>query len=283
MSSTPTASGVRSDATTTIEGVSERVDRLDDPRLDVFRHVGDPAWLLAHGLLVAEGRLVVERLLLQPRYRVVSLLVTPTAYDALQPRLPAGVEALIAAPAVVAQVTGFNFHRGCLALAERPPRASVESIAAARALVALEGVGNPDNIGGIFRSAAALAAQGVALDPACGDPFYRKAIRTSMGATLRLPFATLAPWPAALLELKQAGFTIAALTPSGTTVVDALPEIARGSSRIALLAGAEGPGLTAGALAHADVTVRIPVDPASDSLNVVVAVSIALQRLGRWG
>ena len=224
MSSTPTASGAPSDATTTtIERVSERVDRLDDPRLDAYRHVGDPAWLLAHGLLVAEGRLVVERLLRQPRYRVVSVLVTPTAYEALQPHLPAGVQALIAAPAIVAQVTGFNFHRGCLALAERPPRAGVAAITAARTLVVLEGVGNPDNIGGIFRSAAALSAQGIALDPACGDPFYRKAIRTSMGATLSLPFATLEPWPAALRELKQAGFTIAALTPSGTAMVDALP------------------------------------------------------------
>ena len=176
-------------------------------------------------------------------------------------------------------MTGFNFHRGCLALAERPRRAGVAAITTARTLVVLEGVGNPDNIGGIFRSAAALAAQGIALDPACGDPFYRKAIRTSMGATLGLPFATLEPWPAALRELKQAGFTIAALTPSGTTVVDALPDVARGSTRVALLAGAEGPGLTADALAHADVTVRIPIDPASDSLNVVVAVSIALQRL----
>jgi tRNA G18 (ribose-2'-O)-methylase SpoU len=280
MSSRPTASGAPSDATTTtIERVSERVDRLDDPRLDAYRHVGDPAWLVAHDLLVAEGRLVVERLLQQPRYRVVSVLVTPTAYEALRPDLPAGVGTLIAAPTLVAQVTGFNFHRGCLALAQRPPRAGVAAIAAARTLVVLEGVGNPDNIGGIFRSAAALAAQGVALDPACGDPFYRKAIRTSMGATLRLPFATLEPWPAALRELQQAGFTIAALTPAGTTMVDALPDVARSSLRLALLAGAEGPGLTPGALAHADITVRIPVDPASDSLNVVVALSIALQRL----
>ena len=228
---------------------------------------------------MAEGRLVVERLLRQPRYRVVSVLVTPTAFEALQPQLPAGVQAIIAVPAIVAQVTGFNFHRGCLALAERPPRAGVAAITAARTLVVLEGVGNPDNIGGIFRSAAALSAQGIALDPACGDPFYRKAIRTSMGATLSLPFATLEPWPAALRELKQAGFTIAALTPSGTAMVDALRDVASDSTRVALLAGAEGPGLTADALAHADLTVRIPIDPASDSLNVVVAVSIALQRL----
>ncbi len=280
MSSTPTASAAPSDATTTtIERVSDCVDRLDDPRLDAYRHVGDPAWLLAHGLLVAEGRLVVERLLRQPRYRVVSVLVTPTAYEALQPHLRDGVQALIATPAIVAQVTGFNFHRGCLALAERPPRAGVAAITAARTLVVLEGVGNPDNIGGIFRSAAALSAHGIGLDPACGDPFYRKAIRTSMGATLSLPFATLEPWPAALRELKQAGFTIAALTPSGTAMVGALPDVSRGSTRVALLAGAEGPGLTAAALSHADVTVRIPIDPASDSLNVVVAVSIALQRL----
>jgi tRNA G18 (ribose-2'-O)-methylase SpoU len=258
--------------------VRQEIVRLDDPRVEAFRHVAEPAWLAARGLFVAEGRLVVERLLRLPGYEIVSVLLTPTAHAALAPSLPPSAPVLVAPPAVVEQVTGFNFHRGCLALAKRPARRGIDAIAAARSLVVLEGVGNPDNVGGIFRSAAAFGVEAVGLDPACADPFYRKAIRTSMGATLRVPSAVLAPWPDALGGLKDAGFTIAALSPAGGMSVEALADLAGGGRRLALLAGAEGPGLTSAALNFADRTVRIPIDPASDSLNVVVAVSIALHR-----
>lgn len=277
MYSTATASAAPSAATTT-DRVSQEIVRLDDPRVEAYRHVADPAWLAAHDLFVAEGRLVVERLLRLPGYEIASVLLTPTAHAALAPSLPPSTPVLIAPPSLVEQVTGFNFHRGCLALARRPARRGSDAIAAARSLVLLEGVGNPDNVGGIFRSAAAFGVGAVGLDPACGDPFYRKAIRTSMGATLRVPSAVLTPWPDALGSLKDAGFTIAALSPSGETPIDALAGLASSGRRLALLAGAEGPGLSSAALNFADRTVRIPIDPASDSLNVVVAVSIALHR-----
>src|SRR5262249_50008502 len=116
-------------------------------------------------------------------------------------------------PALV-QLTGYNIHRGCVALVERPPAASVGSLlATVRSIVALEAVANADNIGGVFRNAAAFGAEGVILSPTCCDPFYRKAIRTAMGAVLRVPFARADEWPAALRNVRAAGFTIVALTP----------------------------------------------------------------------
>jgi len=152
-------------------------------------------------------------------------------------------------------------------------------VAAARRLVVLEGVGNPDNVGGIFRSAIALGVGGILLDPTSGDPWYRKALRTSMGAILRLPFARVDPWPAELGRLRPLGFRVVALSPSGSVTIDECAAGLDGTSRIAFMAGAEGPGLSDAAMAQADITVRIPVDPLTDSLNVVVAVAIALARI----
>jgi tRNA G18 (ribose-2'-O)-methylase SpoU len=260
----------------------------EDPRLQPYRHVGEPAWLALHGLFVAEGRLVVDRLIERSGehggFVVESVLVTPTALRALEPRLDPAWTVLVAEPAVVDGITGFKFHRGCLALVRRPsPPLPLTAFARARRLVLLEGVGNPDNIGGIFRSAAALGAEGVLLDPTCADPFYRKAVRTSMGAVLWLPSSQLDPWLAGLAALRDRGLTIAALSPTGDSTVDEFAATLSPDARLALLAGSEGSGLTAGAVAAADVTVRIPVDPRSDSLNVAVAVSIALYRLALHG
>jgi tRNA G18 (ribose-2'-O)-methylase SpoU len=148
----------------------------------------------------------------------------------------------------------------------------------ARLLLAVEGVGNPDNVGGLFRVAAAFGVDGVLLDPSTGDPFYRKAVRTSMGAVLQVPFERLAPWPAALQTFREGRFTIVALTPrSGAQSLRALATNA--SSRIILMVGAEGLGLTDAALARADTLARIPITAAVDSLNVVVAAGVALAYL----
>jgi tRNA G18 (ribose-2'-O)-methylase SpoU len=255
------------------------IDREDDARLARYRHVGDPNWLASEGLFVAEGRLVVERVLSHGDYTIESILLTPPAFRALEPRLAAGVTVHLASQPVLNGVTGFNFHRGCLALVRRPAETvTLERFAAARRLIVLEGVGNPDNIGGVFRSAAALGGDGILLDPSSGDPWYRKAVRTSMGAVLRVPFARAQPWPDALSVVRDMGFMLVALTPSGAITVDELRAAFPADVRIAFIAGAEGPGLTDAALAAAGTTVRIPVDPRSDSLNVVVAVSIALSR-----
>lgn len=259
------------------------VTRDDDPRIQHYRHVGDAAWLEQHGLFVAEGRLVVERLIQDGGFSVESVLLTPAAFRALEPRLERGGPGwlvLVAEPAVVAGITGITFHRGCLALVFRPRELlPLAAFAQARRLILLEGVGNPDNIGGIFRSAAALGADAILLDPACGDPFYRKAVRTSMAAVLRLPSTRVDPWLPGLATLRAAGFTIVALSPSGELTIDDFAATLSSDARVALVAGSEGQGLSPATIAAADVTVRIPVDPRSDSLNIVVAVSIALQRL----
>jgi tRNA G18 (ribose-2'-O)-methylase SpoU len=275
------------------------LSRQDDPRLQNYRHVGDPAWLEQHGLFVAEGRLVVERLVSltgqnsgqglsfsgqgieQGGFVVDSVLVTPAALRALDPELDPAWLVLVADPSIVEGVTGFKFHRGCLALVRRPATLlPLSAFAHARRLILLEAVGNPDNIGGIFRSATALGADAVLLNPACGDPYYRKAVRTSMGAVLRLPSTRVDPWLPGLATLRDMGFAIVALSPTGELTLEEFRATLSADARLALVAGAEGYGLSTATIAAADVTVRIPVDPLSDSLNIVVAVSIALSRLG---
>ena len=252
------------------------IDRLDDPRVAPYTRVGDPAWLRAHHLFVAEGRLVVGRLFETARYEVDSVLLTPAALAALRDAMPETIPAYVAEQALLNSITGFNFHRGCLALAKRPTHLDVPK--AATRLVALEGVGNPDNVGGIFRVGAAFGVDAVLLDPSSGDPLYRKAIRTSMGAVLTIPFARLDRWPDALRDLKGEGFRVLALTPraSARSLDDVVRDL---PPRWLLLAGAEGPGLSDAALAAADVHVRIPIVESVDSLNVTVAAGIALSRL----
>lgn len=260
-----------------------RATDLRDEILASYRDVGDPAALARLGLFVAEGRLIVERLLSFPDIRVHSIAVTPAAAEALAPLLERhrGVPVCVCDPSILEAVTGFDFHRGCLALAHRPAAIlPVETFAASPRLLALEGVGNPDNVGGLFRVALALGAGGVLLDPTSADPLYRKAIRTSMAASLRVPFTRVAPWPSALDELKARGFQVAALTPDP----GAIPigdYLVQPGSRLVLALGAEGPGLASETIRYADVRLRIPIDPRADSLNVVVAAGVALQALMR--
>jgi len=251
---------------------------LDDSRLAAYRNVTNPSALLQAGLFIAEGRLVVQRLLALPRFRTHSVLVTRAAFDAMRDRLAAVAEppVLVVSQALLNEVAGFNFHRGCLALAERPPREvlSAAHVANAHRVVVFEQVNNPDNVGGIFRSAAAFGVDLVVIGPGCSDPLYRKAIRTSMAATLQVPFVDAGAWPGALDVLRDAGFERIALTPAA----DATPldEIPRDLDRVALLIGAEGGGLSDDALAHADRRARIAMASGIDSLNVTVAASIAL-------
>jgi tRNA G18 (ribose-2'-O)-methylase SpoU len=255
--------------------------REDDPRLTAYRHVGDHRWLRERGLFVAEGRLVVGRLLLLPAYRIESVVVSPAAFEALRPQLaPLACDVFICDRTLIQSLTGFNFHRGCLALARRPDPHPAETFLSAARLVALESVGNPDNVGGIFRTAAALGAGGVVLDPTSGDPLYRKAIRTSMGATLRLPWLRLDSWLDGLARLRSAGFRLVALTPdAGAAPLHQFAAATPSATRLVLMLGAEGRGLTPAAFELADARVRIPMDSSVDSMNVVVAASIALERL----
>lgn len=260
-----------------------------DPRLAEYRSLPDPELLRRAGLFIAEGRLVVRLLLSGGAGTATrSVLVTEAALrglmDVIEPRLP-GLPVFVAPPRLVEALTGFNIHRGALAVGERPVPLTVSALLgrqpAPRTLVVLEQVTNADNVGGVFRNAAALGADAVVLGPGCCDPLYRKAIRVSIGATLSVPTAIAGRWPEDLGELRRAGFTVAALTPRGAVSLDVFAATWRPGAPLALLAGSEGPGLTEPAAAAADVALRIPMAAGADSLNVSTATAIALHRLAR--
>jgi tRNA G18 (ribose-2'-O)-methylase SpoU len=260
------------------------VDSLDDPRVQAYRWVAAPERLVADRLVVVEGRLVVPRLLALStgggRWAgaAQSVLLSPAAFTQLRAVVEqhASVDTYVAPQAVMEGLVGFNIHRGCLALARRPsvPPLDAAALHGARHIVVLEGVNNPDNVGGIFRSAAAFGADLVVLGPACADPLYRKSVRTSMGATLEVPYVTAHAWPSALELLRAHGCAVVALTTGPEAVP--LARLAPRDHPVALLAGAEGQGLSDAALAHADMRVTIPMTALVDSLNVATAVSIAL-------
>src|SRR5439155_7386170 len=161
--------------------------------------------------------LVVHRVLEDRRYRIRSLLLNEAAWRALESDLVTllpDVPAYVCATDEFRSITGFKMHRGCLALVERPERRPVAAILEqARLVLVLERIADPDNVGGIFRSAAAFGANGVLLTRGCSDPLYRKAIRTSMAATFRVPFAYAERWPKELDELRAGRFVVVALMP----------------------------------------------------------------------
>jgi tRNA G18 (ribose-2'-O)-methylase SpoU len=263
-----------------------RIDGPADPRIADYRDVSDSELLRNRGLFVAEGRLVVQRVIEDPRFSLCSLLMNETTYGVLSgalAKVSPDVPVFLCHSDDFLGITGFNLHRGCLALVERPaPIASCEILRFGKTIVILEGVTNADNVGGVFRNAAAFGADGVMLSPTCCDPFYRKAIRTSMGATVRVPFARFDDWPGGLADVRATGFTLVALSPRRTSkTLDALVESR--PARVALLLGTEGGGLSEAALSAADLSVCIPMSDAVDSLNLAVASGIALSRLSHGG
>ncbi|MEO1130587.1 MAG: RNA methyltransferase [Planctomycetota bacterium] len=244
-----------------------------------YREVRDADARGRHGVFIAEGRFVVRTLLADSPLATRSVFVTPVALESIRDVLPDDTQVYLAEQDVMNDVVGFNIHRGCLAAGDRPAVVRTEGLlqaAGGRAVVVLEDVNNHDNIGGLFRSAIALGAGGVLLGPRCADPLYRKSIRVSMGAALRLPFGTAALWPDALETVRAAGYTLLALTPDADA--DDIGSLAV-SSPVALLLGAEGPGLSQEAMGRADRRVRIGMVSGVDSLNVVVAAAIALHRV----
>lgn len=260
-----------------------------DPRLADYQRLTDVALRKRlepeHGLFIAEGELVISRAL-RAGYRMRSVVATRRWLDALAATLAldaaAAADVFVAAPDVLEQVTGFHVHRGALAAFARKPPVDLDALlATARRVAVIENVNNPTNLGALFRSAAALGIDAVLLDPLSCDPLYRRAVRVSMGEVFAVAHARLAPWPAALERLRVYGFRILALTPDP----DAVPiEELRPSSddaRVAVLLGAEGPGLTARAFGAADEAVRIPMSGGVDSLNVAAAAAIAFYLVGR--
>lgn len=252
-----------------------------DPRIAAYHQVRERDLVGRVGQFIAEGEVVLRALVTSPLVRPLSLLIAEhrlARVQGLVERAPDETPVFVAAQGVIDHIAGFPLHRGLLGLGERVDVAPAEMLlrqAPDPALVVvLFGIGNHDNMGGIFRNVAAFGAQAVLLDPTCCDPLYRKSIRVSVGAVLRTPFARWAPDvdPVDLLESQD--FTPLALSPAGTT---ALARLER-PRRAAVLLGSEGPGLPPDVLARVR-TVSIAMQGGFDSLNVATTSGIVLHHL----
>ena len=281
------------------------VTDLDDPRLAEYRDLNHPAArrrLEAElAIIVVEGRVSVRQLL-ATGHRIRSMLVdghqVTLASDLVDSVRVGGAPVYVVPRGHMTSLVGFRLHRGVVAVAERPADADADQLMADAGrgsglnggppiVVILEGLNDPENVGAIFRNAASFGVAAVLLDPSCADPLYRRAIRVSVGHALHLPFARLDPLPDGLDRVRAAGFVVCALTPRAVgrtpVAVHEIRAVLDGRSPppggVALLVGAEGPGLSAAALAAADEVVTIPMAPGVDSLNVATAAAVAFDRL----
>jgi tRNA G18 (ribose-2'-O)-methylase SpoU len=259
-----------------------RIDNPDDPRIAGFRDIRERDLTGREGLFVAEGEVVLNVLLSpQSLCRPKALLLDARRLESLAGLIgrAGGTPVYAAEQGVLDAIAGFHLHRGILAVGEKPRPRSIEEILAAlgpeAVVVVACGIGNHDNVGGIFRNAAAFGAGAVLLDHRCCDPFYRKAIRVSVGAVLRTPMATGLDAKDAIRALTACGFQVLALTPAG----EPLAAVERGG-RLAVVLGSEGPGLPDDVLAMCR-PVGIPMSAGFDSLNVAVASGIALHHVTR--
>jgi tRNA G18 (ribose-2'-O)-methylase SpoU len=251
----------------------------DDPRVADYRQLKEHTLKEASGKFVAESEPVVRKLLQSP-LPVHSLLLTELHLHNLAPDLRPGVPVYVAPPPVLDTIAGFHVHRGCLAIGARPTTTLAALPPSARTLVILEDLVDVDNVGALARNAAAFGADSLLLSPRAADPFYRKAVRVSMGTVFALPIIRLGDWLTELGQLQARGFALVG------TVLDAgatpLHEFTW-PTRAAILFGAEGPGLSAGAKAACDHLVTIPMAQA-DSLNVATAGALFLHdRVRRSG
>ena len=256
------------------------VSSLDDPRLDDYRDVREKDRVERRGIVLVEGDVVVRVLARRGTLAVRSLLLAEPRVAALADvvgALGAAVPIYVAPQALMNDVVGFPIHRGVLAACDRGPAIEVAEMLARfpgpSLVIALEGLANHDNVGGIFRNAAAFGADAVLFDETTCDPLYRKAIRVSVGAALFVPFARAPSTVELVGALRSAGYAIVALTPAG----DAIDlRSYTPPPRVALLLGAEGSGLSPAALGAADFRVKIPMASGFDSLNVATTSGVAL-------
>jgi tRNA G18 (ribose-2'-O)-methylase SpoU len=253
---------------------------LADPRLADYSHLTDVALKKAqgteHGLYIAESALVLERAL-RVGHRPRSVLALGTSVEAAVALVGEDVIVFSGPAELLEQLTGYLLHRGLIAAMHRPRLpAAADLLRDARRVVVLENIADPTNVGAIFRSVAAIGADAVLVTPRCSDPFYRRAIRVSMGTVLQVPWTRIGDWESARKDLE--GFHIAALALTDTAV--SLRDFATTApERVALVLGAEGEGLTPEALAASDTVVRIPMAHGIDSLNVAATAAVAMYAL----
>jgi len=265
------------------------ISRIDDPRVDVYRDVRDKDLRGRTKLFMAESEMVLRRLLQAPD-RLHSIFLSPGKFEDLAPALavlPESVPVYVAGADVMTQIAGFHIHRGVLAAGVRPTARELALDAALGhlkrdgplRLLLGEGLTNVDNMGALFRNAAAFGADGLVIDPASCDPLYRKSIRVSMGHVISRPYAVSQAWPEDLERLKREwGITLvgAELTPDAVPLWE-MPC----TERLGLLFGSEADGLSPGALAACDVVCRIPMSAETTSLNVAVASAVFLYEAAR--
>ncbi len=260
-----------------------RIDDPDDPRIAPYRDIRERDLVRRDGLFIAEGTTVLNVMLSAPRFAPKSLLVLENRLEGILAmaagRIGKDMPLYIAGRAVMDAIAGFPMHRGVLAIGERPPEtndaeALLASIPRDATVIVAIGVANHDNMGAIFRNAAAFGADAVLIDATTCDPLYRKSIRVSVGGVLKVPFARCPDAPAAIALLNGHGFNVLALSPRGSLPLD---EVTR-TRRTALVLGTEGEGLP-GPILAAVRTVRIKMREDFDSLNVATAAAIALARL----
>ena len=258
-----------------------RLIAIDDPaddRVAVFRDIRERDLVGRRGLFIAEGSVVLRMLARSTRFEADSVLVLDSRVDGIADildRFDERTPIMVCNRDVIDRIAGFPMHRGVLAAGRVKRSHSLRSLldAAHGPSLALicAGIANHDNLGGLFRNAAAFAADFVCLDGQCCDPLYRKAIRVSVGAALTVPYARGGDLEDLTAMLGAAGFDILALSPAGEATIDAI----RPETRTALLVGSEGDGLPRD-LMRRFRTVRIPQSPSMDSLNVSTAAGIAL-------
>lgn len=270
---------------------------IDDPadeRVEDFRDLNSvdrrpdlpvlPGGRPGRGLVIAEGVLVAQRMIAS-RFDTHAFLgvgkrLDELAADLRDPSLT-GVPFYRASAEVMAEIVGFHLNRGVLAVSRRPPVLSVaEVLEGARTVAILEGVNDHENIGSIFRNAAGLGVDAVLFGQGCADPLYRRCVRVSMGHALLVPFARFDDWPRGLDDVRARGFQLISMTPDpeAVTLAEAVT-----AEKVGFLVGAEGPGLTASAMAASDIRARIPMSRGTDSLNVATAAAIAFYERARSG
>ena len=253
---------------------------LSDPRLTDYSHQTDVALKKArgteHGLYIAESALVLQRAL-SAGHRPRSVLALGNTVDEARALVGDDVPIFSGPSDLLEELTGYLLHRGLIAAMHRPELPTVSCLlAGARRVIILENVADPTNVGAIFRSVGAIGADAVFVTPRCSDPFYRRAIRVSMGTVLQVPWTRLGDWASTRHLLVASGFQIAALALSADAV--SLRDFVA-PKKLALVLGAEGEGLTAEALESADTIVQIPMAHGIDSLNVSAAAAVAMWAL----
>ena len=249
------------------------IDDIEDPRIASYATLrGKRQTSFSDKWIIAESEKVVRRLLKSP-LEVVSMLALPNYYDklgALTDRVP---EKYTASPTLMADIVGYRLHQGVMAAAVIPADVSIEELRGP--VVALNGLCNAENVGAIMRNAFAFGVENLLVDSATSPPFLRRSVRVSMGCAFSMKINTAQDLPAALLRLKERGYTII-----GADLTEPVVDLnrCRFPANYVLVIGTEGEGLQKEVVEVCDQCVRIPISSSVDSLNAAAATAILLHK-----